>query len=201
LITDMKPRPVILISLTIVIVLAGVGYLSRRWYINERLTESQRLAQEEADRIIDPVETNIMDMTMNSELEEEGMAPSNNQIVNKEMIQSEQVFTPQIFSGTWQSHRDYISSGSVTATEVNDGFIIQFSNDYTFSGAPDPFLYLSSDNSKTLNNVLLLGALQSNNGAQAYKVSKEEFAQYGGSIYIWCRAFDLYMGQAVFVEQ
>jgi hypothetical protein len=200
----MNRRTGIILGIIIVVLSVIVGVMGYQFSVNQRLAESDRIAEEESDRVVDPLpemDTSTMEVEEIQPIELPDPDISERETFGN--IQSPSTSAPQPqpqrFSGIWQSHQDYISTGSVTITEVDDGYIIQFSDDYTFSGAPDPFLYLSADNSLTLDNALVIGKLQSENGAQAYKVTKDEFERYNAAIYIWCRAFDLYMGQAIIV--
>lgn len=192
---------ILVMAAVVVVGLGGYGI-----YVYQEFQESEQLAEETQSRIVDPIIEDEVTVVTASERdaqmqnnESDVQTDSGDSTSSSQTAPAVEPALPVVtksFVGDWTSHRDYISTGSVTVKEVDGDYIIQFSNDYTFSGAPDPFIYLAGDSSQTLNNALLLGKLQSNSGAQAYSVSAEEFEQYGVEVYIWCRAFNLFMGSA-----
>lgn len=204
---EAKKKTITLIVALLVIGLAGAGAYA--YWVDQQFKESEELAAQEEERIVAPVSiSDIMDgedmkdedMIENTENQEESTEVED--MENQPPVQSATpdpipVRTePQRYTGTWQSHRDYVSKGGIEILEQGDEVIIQTTSDYTFSGAPDPFLYLSSEKGTSIGNAISLGKLQKNNGVQAYKVSKAEFDKFNGSVVIWCQAFNLYMGRA-----
>ncbi|NJS41042.1 DM13 domain-containing protein [Candidatus Gracilibacteria bacterium] len=55
-------------------------------------------------------------------------------------------------------------------------------------------MYLCNEaNPRSVDDCLILGALQNNSGEQAWEISETEANQYNNVI-LWCRAFNVLMG-------
>ncbi|NJK71871.1 DM13 domain-containing protein [Candidatus Gracilibacteria bacterium] len=97
-------------------------------------------------------------------------------------------------SGNFESVKNYQTSGGVGLEQNGDNFSINLAEDFSFSGAPDPVMYLCNEaNPRSVDDCLILGALQNNSGEQAWEISETEANQYNNVI-LWCRAFNVLMG-------
>lgn len=85
-------------------------------------------------------------------------------------------------------------SGSVRFT-VKDGVgRLDFSDDFTLTDAPGPFVYLNTTNNANKGTPLRISALKSNRGAQSYT-----FQMPAGAVYtwvlLWCDPFNVALAE------
>jgi len=78
-------------------------------------------------------------------------------------------------------------SGSVQLIKEGDGYVIKFSDDFVFDGAPDPKVALGKDGQYDSSTLIRL--LDSNSGAQSYKVPDTVNADAYNEVYIWCERY------------
>jgi len=80
-------------------------------------------------------------------------------------------------------------SGTVELIKDGDGYVINFSEDFVFDGAPDPKVALGKDGKYDSGTLIRL--LDSNKGAQSYRVPAGLDAEAYNEIYIWCEKFEV----------
>ncbi len=80
-------------------------------------------------------------------------------------------------------------SGTVELVKDGDGYVINFSEDFVFDGAPDPKVALGKDGKYDSGTLIRL--LDSNTGAQSYKVPAGLNPDAYNEIYIWCEKFEV----------
>jgi len=78
-------------------------------------------------------------------------------------------------------------SGTVELVKEGDGYVINFSDDFVFDGAPDPKVALGKDGKYDSGTLIRL--LDSNKGAQSYKLPANLNPNDYNEIYIWCEKF------------
>jgi len=97
-------------------------------------------------------------------------------------------------SGTFSGRSDHITTGLVTLVKTSDGYYLDFADDFTLDGAPDPIVAIGNNEKYSKNNKL--GALQNITGSQSYSLPASftpgEFSQ----VYVWCEKFDVPLGVA-----
>ena len=95
-----------------------------------------------------------------------------------------------VFSGA-SGHK---TSGAVTITKQGGQYVIELGGDFTFDGAPDPYVSLGTGN-KPLEGGLG-SVLASNTGAQRYAI---DAAGLDGAkqVIIWCKKYAVPLGVAV----
>jgi Electron transfer DM13 len=94
-------------------------------------------------------------------------------------------------------------SGNVSVYGINEDIYIVFSPDFRVVNGPDLYVYLSGAQNyggavwATIDNTLNLGAIQSKQGEQIYRITKSEWDSRNHSILIWCRAFGVHFSHAI----
>ena len=88
-------------------------------------------------------------------------------------------------------------AGSLELTEENGVRILEFSEDFTATREPDPFVWLVKGDDT--GNFVNPGRLQSAGGAQRYTVPDVDLDEYDRMI-IWCRMFRLLFSTAEFQQ-
>lgn len=94
---------------------------------------------------------------------------------------------------SWSGIANYRTSGSAKVIDTNGTYSLQFGSDFSFSGAPDPVVYLCPEKSPgNINDCTLIGGLENNSGASAWAITEDEFSANPYPI-LWCRAFSVLM--------
>jgi len=93
-----------------------------------------------------------------------------------------------LISGSLLANRHTVS-GTVELVKEGDGYVINFSEDFVFDGAPDPKVALGKDGKYDSGTLIRL--LDSNTGAQSYKVPAGLNPDAYNEIYIWCEKFEV----------
>ncbi|MEM7056728.1 MAG: DM13 domain-containing protein [Pseudomonadota bacterium] len=97
-------------------------------------------------------------------------------------------------SGTFTGLSNHITTGGVEVVQTDDGWEIRLGSDFTFDGAPDPRVGFGSNGSFV--DPTDFEVLQSNSGAQVYKVPANINPEDFNEVYIWCRKFSVPLGVA-----
>ena len=201
----------IVLAIVAVIAVSTAGYLVRQNNVDTRLEESERLAAEDSQNR--SVDLDELDEFLNSSSTSSSLGSQSSNTNTSSSVNSSSSSTisaapkpapsqnssidQTIKSGSFSGFRDYQISGGVNIIDKGDEVIIELGSDFDFSGAPDPFLYLTPNTGQTdLSGAIRLGKLNSDSGRQAYKASKVEFESANSQIMLWCQAFGLYMGGA-----
>ncbi len=97
-------------------------------------------------------------------------------------------------SGTFKGLSKHDTSGSVTLIHTEDGPVIEFGDDFSFDGAPDPKVALGKDGK--YDPATLIRLLDANSGAQSYAVPDSIDVSEYNEIYIWCEKYSVGLGVA-----
>ncbi len=97
-------------------------------------------------------------------------------------------------AGKFHGASSHKTSGSVTVTKQDGQYVIELGGDFSFDGAPDPYVSLGTGN-KPLEGGLG-SVLASNTGAQRYAI---DAAGLDGAkqVIIWCKKYAVPLGVAV----
>ena len=97
-------------------------------------------------------------------------------------------------SGRFSGASSHATSGSVTVTKQNGQYIIDLGDDFSFDGAPDPYVALGAGNRPVAGG---LGAvLGSNKGAQRYVIDAGPAVGGATQVIIWCKKYAVPLGIA-----
>ncbi len=91
--------------------------------------------------------------------------------------------------GTFVGESNHVTTGTaeIAGNQVN------LLDDFTFDGAPDPKVALGKDG---YDASTLMGALQSNTGAQSYTIPAGIDPGEYNEVWIWCERFNVPLGVA-----
>ena len=95
-----------------------------------------------------------------------------------------------MFSGA-SSHK---TSGSVTVTNQGGQYVIELGGDFSFDGAPDPYVALGKGDRPLEGG--LVAVLTSNEGAQRYAIDAGPALDAATQVIIWCKKYALPLGVA-----
>ena len=97
-------------------------------------------------------------------------------------------------AGLFSGASGHATSGRVTVTKQNGQYVIDLGDDFSFDGAPDPYVSLGSGNKPIEGG---LGAeLGSNKGAQRYVISATAALDGATQVIIWCKKYAVPLGVA-----
>ncbi|MEP4770264.1 MAG: DM13 domain-containing protein [Roseibium sp.] len=96
-------------------------------------------------------------------------------------------------AGRFKGANNHITSGTVTVTDAGDTLIIKLSSNFSFDGAPDPYVSLANGKRKPLVNVAVL---KKDNGVQTYRIKKTAELSKASHVLIWCKKFAVTLGHA-----
>ena len=96
-----------------------------------------------------------------------------------------------MFSGA-SSHK---TSGSVTVTKQDGQYVIELGGDFSFDGAPDPYVALGKQKKPLKGG--LIAVLKSDNGAQRYAIDANAALDGATQVIIWCKKYAVPLGVAV----
>ena len=85
--------------------------------------------------------------------------------------------------------------GSVRFNVQNGVARLDFSDDFSVSAVPGPFVYVNTTNDANTGSPLRVAALRSNAGAQSYAFQLPEGATYAW-VLIWCDPFNVPVAEA-----
>ena len=86
-------------------------------------------------------------------------------------------------------------TGSVRISAQNGVARLDFSDDFSVSGVPGPFVYLNTTNNANTGRPLRVSALKSNAGAQSYTFQLPAGTAYTW-VLIWCDPFNVPVAEA-----
>ncbi len=95
-----------------------------------------------------------------------------------------------MFSGA-SSHK---TSGSVTVTKQDGQYVIELGGDFSFDGAPDPYVALGKQKKPLKGG--LIAVLKSDNGAQRYAIDANAAPDGATQVIIWCKKYSVPLGVA-----
>lgn len=96
--------------------------------------------------------------------------------------------------GTFQGDSGHTLNGTVTIHKTASGLQVRLGKDFSFDGAPDPWLGFGKGGE--YDKTTQFSKLQKNAGEQVYNVpANVDIAKYD-QIYVWCSRFSQSMGKA-----
>lgn len=95
--------------------------------------------------------------------------------------------------GRFRGESNHSSSGTVAIVERNGRYHVAIGGDFTFDGAPDPKIALGADG---YDATTILGALESNMGAQSYAIPASLDHTAYNEVWIWCEQYNVPLGRA-----
>lgn len=105
-------------------------------------------------------------------------------------LSAQEILGQGVFSGR-SGHK---TSGSVSIVKTTQGIEVRLGTDFTLDGAPGP--YLGFGNNGKYHATTQFSKLNSNSGAQVYKVPGRIDVSKFSEIYVWCRPFNVPLGVA-----
>ncbi len=166
---------------------------------NSDLGENKTLPEEPSVQVSTPEETTPVVNNDNPTPIEAVTEPAPEPLPAPEPVTEEPIANePQVLaSNNFTSVGSYQTSGTTTVLNTNGQLSLNFGNDFSFSGAPDPVIYMCKDKApNSVNNCIIISALNQNSGAQSFAITQDEYDQYSNPI-IWCKAFGLLMGHTL----
>ena len=97
-------------------------------------------------------------------------------------------------AGTFTGASDHITTGKVEIAKDDQGYIVKFGPGFSLDGAPDPKVGFGKDGKFAPGS--LIGALQSLNGEQVYRVPASLDISAFDEVVIWCEQFSVPLGAA-----
>ena len=89
----------------------------------------------------------------------------------------------------------HAAQGSVRVSMENGVARLDFSDDFSVSTVPGPFVYVNTTNNANTGRPLRVAALRSNAGAQSYAFQLPEGASYTW-VLIWCDPYNVPVAEA-----
>lgn len=101
-------------------------------------------------------------------------------------------------TGMLQGFRSYRLSGDMKLTDNGDGTLtLSFGENFSFSGAPGPYIYLSN-NPTSIANAIEISKLPQNSGAfEISNITGATLNQYSHVLF-WCKPFQIKLGDGAF---
>ena len=97
-------------------------------------------------------------------------------------------------TGRFNGASGHQAAGQVAVVQTADGWEVRLEDDFTFDGAPDP--WVGFGRSGSFAPATDFYRLRSNTGAQVYKVPADIDAGAYDEVYIWCRRYSVPLGVA-----
>ena len=102
------------------------------------------------------------------------------------------------YRGTFAGASGHQTGGTFTIVNTGNGHEVVLSSDFTFDGAPDPWVALGNASVKEAG---FLAVLQQNSGRQSYKIPQGIDPMYITHLYIWCKKYAVPLGVAKLEKQ
>jgi len=109
----------------------------------------------------------------------------------------EEGIVPELSSeGLFSGLAGHEARGTISLFKIGEDNFIRFEEDFFVTNGPDLFVHLGKDGEyiKEAN----LGVLKGNVGSQNYKIPEELDINNFNEVWVWCRAFSVPFGKAVF---
>ena len=97
-------------------------------------------------------------------------------------------------SGSFTGASGHKTSGAVEVVQTADGWEVRLQSDFTFDGAPDPWIGFGAGGK--FARATDFYRLRSNSGGQVYKVPADIDPASYDEVYIWCRRYSVPLGVA-----
>jgi hypothetical protein len=101
-------------------------------------------------------------------------------------------------SGSFTGVNGHKAGGVVEVVQTADGWELRLQSDFTFDGAPDPWVGFGAAGKFTPSTDFY--RLRSNTGGQTYKVPADIDPTAYDEVYIWCRRYSVPLGVAKLAE-
>ena len=95
--------------------------------------------------------------------------------------------------GSFKGVNRHVTSGSVVVKETGNTITVTLGKDFSFDGAPDPYVALANGTRKP---IVLFSLLKKNKGAQSFSVRKPKGYKGASHVLIWCKQYSVTLGQA-----
>ncbi len=96
--------------------------------------------------------------------------------------------------GMFSGASNHITSGSVTVTKQGGRYVIELGGNFSFDGAPDPYVALGKGKKPLEGGVIAV--LKSKKGAQRYAVDASAALDGANQVIIWCKQYSVHLGFA-----
>lgn len=97
-------------------------------------------------------------------------------------------------TGEFSGLSKHKTSGTVTVSKTDEGYVITLEDNFKFDGAPDPKVALGKDGKFDPSTLIRL--LDSNSGKQSYIVPASIDVSLFNEVYIWCEKYSVGLGVA-----
>jgi hypothetical protein len=110
------------------------------------------------------------------------------------------IFLPTAFASAGEGGGDFTgvngheATGQVEVVKTADGWELHLKDDFTFDGAPDPWVGFGTAGKFVPQTDFY--RLRSNTGGQVYKVPADIDPAAYDEVYIWCRRYSVALGVA-----
>ncbi|MDO8599708.1 MAG: DM13 domain-containing protein [bacterium] len=101
----------------------------------------------------------------------------------------------ELARGTFEGLAGHRAQGTARVIEVSGKRYVRFESDFRVTNGPDLFVYLGRNGAYDPN--ARLSALKGNEGSQNYELPTGDLSAYD-AVWVWCRAFSVPFGKAVF---
>ncbi len=100
----------------------------------------------------------------------------------------------EVRSGEFSGRSEHVNTGGVTLSKHESGYTVELGKNFFLDGAPDPKVGFGI-NGEYIDGTLI-GVLESNTGAQTYRVPAHLNAEVFTEVFIWCEKFGVPLGVA-----
>ena len=97
-------------------------------------------------------------------------------------------------TGSFSGLKGHTAAGQVAVVMTADGWEVHLKDDFTFDGAPDPWVGFGTSGSFAPATDFY--RLRQNTGGQVYKVPADIDPAAYDEVYIWCRQYSVPLGVA-----
>jgi hypothetical protein len=102
-----------------------------------------------------------------------------------------------IARGMFTSLAGHSATGTALLVKVGESYAVRFEDDFRVTNGPDLFVYLGKDNA--YDATARLAELKGNVGSQNYSVPETIDTSLYNEVWVWCRAFSVPFGKAIFM--
>ncbi len=96
----------------------------------------------------------------------------------------------EALKGTFEGASNHVTSGTVHVTTDS----IDFQDDFSFDGAPDPKIGFGKNGE--FDTSTIVEPLKANNGAQSYSIPDSVDLKAYNEVYVWCEKYSVPLGVA-----
>ena len=99
-----------------------------------------------------------------------------------------------VSKGNFSGRSDHITTGQVTLEKTATGYQLNFADNFSLDGAPDPVVAIG--NGETYVAANKIGALRNKTGGQVYQLPASFKPGQFSQVYVWCEKFSVPLGVA-----